>query len=60
MIDIPWTARLALRALRVNKMRSALAMTHKASLLNPIDALRHEQLPLSGNRAGTADEGSPV
>ena len=26
MIDIPWTARIALRALRVNKMRSALTM----------------------------------
>ncbi len=26
MIDIPWTTRIALRALRVNKMRSALTM----------------------------------
>lgn len=26
MIDVPWTARIALRALRVNKMRSALTM----------------------------------
>ena len=26
MIDLPWTTRIALRALRVNKMRSALTM----------------------------------
>ena len=26
MINVPWTARIALRALRVNKMRSALTM----------------------------------
>jgi len=26
MISVPWTARIALRALRVNKMRSALTM----------------------------------
>ena len=26
MINIPWTTRIALRALRVNKMRSALTM----------------------------------